>query len=337
MDVSLTDEQRMLVASVRRLAEDAASSAVDIAPGQLVATDGKAWRHVVDMDLPGLRSRSTEGSKPTGTVEAVLAVEVLARSLTRVPLIGTLLATDLLMELPASPELDAVLAKGRSATVVVSDDLVGLAVSGLAWACADGCLVVAVDVDQLLLAELGEPVPAADLTRQVATAAAGPGAHRMGWLGEAALIRWRALALALVSADIVGTLTGALATAVDHVKTREQFGQPVGGFQAVQQIAAEQHVLVEAARSAVWHAGWAVDELAPGDALTAAMTAKAFCSEIARDVAEATIQMWGGLGMTWECPAHLFLRRALLDRQLLGDEGSQLDAIADARLGPAQR
>jgi alkylation response protein AidB-like acyl-CoA dehydrogenase len=337
MDVSLTDEQRMLVASVRRLADDAAGSAVDVAPGQLPATDSLAWHHVVDMDLPGLRSRSTDGSKTTGTVEAVLAVEAVARSLTRVPLLGTLLATDLLMELPASPELDEVLTRGRAASVVVSDDLVGLAVSGLAWDCADGGLVVAVDGDQLLLAELGEPVPAADLTRQVATATAEPGARGMGWLGEAALVRWEALALALVSADIVGTLTGALATAVDHVKTREQFGRPVGGFQAVQQIAAEQHVLVEAARSAVWHAGWAVDELAPGNALTAAMTAKAFCSEIARDVAEATIQMWGGIGMTWECPAHLFLRRALMDRQLFGDEGRQLDALADARLGPVQR
>jgi alkylation response protein AidB-like acyl-CoA dehydrogenase len=60
--------------------------------------------------------------------------------------------------------------------------------------------------------------------------------------------------------------------------------------------------------------------------------AKAYCSEAARTVCEAAIQVWGGLGMTWECPAHRYLRRALLDRQLLGDERAHLGAIVDERL-----
>ena len=154
---------------------------------------------------------------------------------------------------------------------------------------------------------------------------------------EAKWLRWRSVA-DLYHAYFTGliltvvTRRGTLDAAVAHARVREQFGRPVGSFQAVQQLAAEQHVLVEAARSCAWHAAWAVDALAPDAAHRAASVAKAFCSEIARPVGEAAIQIWGGLGMTWECVAHLYLRRALLDRRVLGDEDHHLSVIADRGL-----
>jgi alkylation response protein AidB-like acyl-CoA dehydrogenase len=136
----------------------------------------------------------------------------------------------------------------------------------------------------------------------------------------------------LLCADLVGTCTGALEGAVAHARVRQQFGRPIGSFQAVQQLCADQLVTVEACRSITWQAAWAVDALEPAEALAQAQMAKAYCSEVARTVCEAAIQVWGGLGMTWECPAHRYLRRALLDRQLLGDERAQLGAIVDERL-----
>ena len=150
------------------------------------------------------------------------------------------------------------------------------------------------------------------------------------------MARWTAQALALVCADLLGTCTAALEGAVAHARTREQFGRPIGSFQAVQHLCAEQLVTVEASRSIVWQAAWAVDALPPAEALSTAQVAKVYCSEMARTVCEAAIQVWGGLGMTWECPAHRYLRRALLDRQLLGNERDLLAVIARERLVPAE-
>jgi alkylation response protein AidB-like acyl-CoA dehydrogenase len=130
-------------------------------------------------------------------------------------------------------------------------------------------------------------------------------------------------------------MQAALDAALAHVRQREQFGGPVGAFQAVQHLAADAHVSLEAARSCAWYGLWAVDALAPAEALLAARTAKAAGSEYGREVCEAQIQLLGGVGMTWEYPAHLHLRRALVSRQTLGDEHAQYDAIAQARLGAA--
>jgi alkylation response protein AidB-like acyl-CoA dehydrogenase len=154
-------------------------------------------------------------------------------------------------------------------------------------------------------------------------------------LSSASSLRWQALALALVCADMVGTCAAALEGAVAHACEREQFGRPVGSFQAVQQLCADQLVSVEGGRSIMWQAAWAVDELEPAEALALARVAKAYCAEMGRTVCETAIQVWGGLGMTWECPAHRYLRRALLDRQLFGDDRVQLAAIAHDRLGCA--
>jgi alkylation response protein AidB-like acyl-CoA dehydrogenase len=163
--------------------------------------------------------------------------------------------------------------------------------------------------------------------------AASDDVEDIGLIDAAALLRWRAGALALCCADLVGTLTGAIEVALDHVRVREQFGRPIGSFQALQHFLADQHVMVEAARSAMWHAAWAVDALPESDALRAAVVAKAYCSSIAREVAEAALQAAGGIGMTWEAAPHLYLRRALLGRRVFGDEEAQLQAVAADRLG----
>ena len=117
-----------------------------------------------------------------------------------------------------------------------------------------------------------------------------------------------------------GVMAGALDLAVEHADGRIQFGVPIGRFQAVQHLLADAHVDVEGARSLVNHAAWAIDHIDLADAVTAAHVAKAYCSEKGKLVCEATIQVHGGMGMTWECRAHLFHRRAMADRALLGDE-----------------
>ena len=137
--------------------------------------------------------------------------------------------------------------------------------------------------------------------------------------------------LSALAADLVGVMQGALERAVGYIKEREQFGVKVGGFQALQHIAAESLVSVEGARGCAWYGAWAVDALEPDEALLAARTAKAYASERSREVCETGIQLHGGIGMTWESPCHVFLRRALLGRQCFGDEHAQIGSISQLR------
>ena len=353
MDVRLTEEQQLLVSTVKTLAQRFATTGGAVTdqagPGGVAGPDpGAAWRAVAGMGLPGLLVPEHLGGTGPCALDGALVMEELARRLVPVPLLGTLLAAALAAgasgTAPGTQLARALAAGERAGCVVLDDELLGLAPDGVAWDWSEGALVLALDAGSwdgrslhggvVVEARAGRKLAAIDPIRGLARTGHGDGerGRRLGELTAEGLLRWQAQALALVCADLVGTLSGTLDAAVAHAQVREQFGRPVGSFQAVQQLAAEQHVLVEAARSCTWHAAWAVDALAPDAAHQAASVAKAYCSEIARPVAEAAIQIWGGLGMTWECVAHLYLRRALLDRRVLGDEDHQLSAIADRRL-----
>jgi alkylation response protein AidB-like acyl-CoA dehydrogenase len=108
---------------------------------------------------------------------------------------------------------------------------------------------------------------------------------------------------------------------------------PIGSFQAVQHLLAEARALMEGSVSLALHAAWAVDALEPAAALGAGRVAKAYCARAARTVCETAIQVHGGIGNTWECIAHIYLRRALLSAQWFGDDGVQLHALVRERLG----
>jgi alkylation response protein AidB-like acyl-CoA dehydrogenase len=349
VDVRLTKEQQLLVSTVKTLAQRFATTGGAVTdragPGGVAGPDpAAAWRAVAGMGLPGLLVPEQLGGTGPCALDAALVTEELARRLVPVPLLGTLLAAALAAAgsgvaagsgTAPGPRLASALAAGeRAGCVVMDDELLGLAPSGVAWDWSEDALVLAVDDGTVVEARASSRLAAIDPTRAMARAGhdGGERRQRLSELTAGGLLRWEAQALALVCADLVGALSGTLDAAVAHARVREQFGRPVGSFQAVQQLAAEQHVLVEAARSCAWHAAWAVDALAPDAAHRAASVAKAFCSEIARPVGEAAIQIWGGLGMTWECVAHLYLRRALLDRRVLGDEDHHLSVIADRGL-----
>jgi alkylation response protein AidB-like acyl-CoA dehydrogenase len=124
-------------------------------------------------------------------------------------------------------------------------------------------------------------------------------------------------------------MRGATELTSDYAKERRQYGAPIGSFQAVQHLLADAHVLGEGSRSITLHAAWAVDALPPADALAAAAAAKAYCARSAREVCETAIQVHGGIGNTWECLAHVFLRRALLSIDVLGGVGPNLERVLD--------
>ncbi|MEU3836261.1 acyl-CoA dehydrogenase [Streptomyces microflavus] len=127
----------------------------------------------------------------------------------------------------------------------------------------------------------------------------------------------RDLAAVLLAADACGTAARSLDTAVSHAAVREQFGRPIGAFQAVKHLCADMLVRLEQARALTWDAARAADERPEVRGLTAALAA-ATAPEAAYSCAKDAIQILGGIGFTWEHDAHLQLRRAVLARQLLG-------------------
>nr|MDP9165548.1 acyl-CoA dehydrogenase [Actinomycetota bacterium] len=123
--------------------------------------------------------------------------------------------------------------------------------------------------------------------------------------------RWYALALTASTADLVGSARGTLALATDYAKLREQYGSTIGSYQAIGHLLAESLALIEGSVSVLRHAAWAVDELPIAQAVEAGRVAKIYCARSALTVCETSIQVHGGIGNTWECLAHVYLRRVL--------------------------
>ncbi len=130
-----------------------------------------------------------------------------------------------------------------------------------------------------------------------------------------------------VSAELVGISQRALEMGVAYVKDRQQFGSPVGAFQAVAHRCAQMLRDTEMARSATYHAGWAADA-DPERLPEAAGVAKAAASEAGREVTSSSIQVHGGIGFTWEADVHWLFKRAQIDAALLGGAGAQRGRLA---------
>lgn len=120
---------------------------------------------------------------------------------------------------------------------------------------------------------------------------------------------------AALAAEAVGAADAALARTVDHVRTREQFGRPIGSFQAVKHRLADVYVAVQAARSAAYYAAWAAGG---PEGRVAGPLALAAALEAQRAAAGEAVQLHGGIGITWEHDAHLYLKRAASDELLFG-------------------
>lgn len=139
-----------------------------------------------------------------------------------------------------------------------------------------------------------------------------------------ATLRLAALHLMNVAATIhagmmMGIASSMLDASVEYARTRVQFGQKIGSFQAIKHRCADMAVAVEAGRSAAYYAFWAMAE-ASADGPRAASMAKSYCGEIARNVCNDAIQVHGGMGFTWELGLHRYLRRAKVFQQAFGDE-----------------
>jgi hypothetical protein len=332
VDVTLTPEQTQWQAAVA----DLAASRGVTNPSTIVLDDDRAWSEVVGMGVPSLRSPELSGVEAT-SVESVLAVEQVARHLAPVPVLGQAVVAPELLAAAGAADLSAAVADGSMRIApALTLDLLALAEVGrdaTAIDAAGASHALLLDGSRLALVELtGEEATGLDLTRRHRPVHAAAGIEHVGEIATDRLRSAIALALTAFAADLLGVMSGALADAVSYAGDRRQFGVPIGSFQAVQHILADGAVAVEGARGCVWHAAWAADHLEPDEALLAARSAKAYCSEAGRRVVESTVQVFGGIAITWEHLSHVRLRRVLLDRRCLGDEDVHHRLIAGTRI-----
>ncbi|MFA1706005.1 acyl-CoA dehydrogenase family protein [Mycobacterium intracellulare] len=288
MDVRLTTEQQQLRDAAAKLADDLGPATV-----QDLDDQNRITRLDKQIESTGWRSLRSDGASG---VEVAIVAEELGRRLVDTPFLGPVLADDLARHI----------GEDASGTTVAVDDRVIDARGARRALALSGGAVSAVDVQAL--------TDGVDLTRAEAKIVGSPVA--LGEVSPEVAEQWRALALVTTTADLVGIARGAHAVACDYAKIREQYGKQIGSYQAIAHLLAESLALIEGSVSVLRHAAWAVDELAPAEAIRAAQIAKVYCARATRTVCETAIQVHGGIGNTWECVAHVYLRRALTSTEL---------------------
>jgi alkylation response protein AidB-like acyl-CoA dehydrogenase len=217
-------------------------------------------------------------------------------------------------------DLAAQLADGSTAFAVVDGSAPSIDAAGATsfLALEDGALVVGPGE-----ATVGAPI---DATRGLATVRL---TDRRVLRKDAAELwaRARLTGAVVLAAEGLGAADRAVQLAVAYAKERQAFGRAIGSYQAVKHLLVDAWVGVDQLRSLVWWAAWAADN-APDEFPLAASAAKAYAARVFEQAAETVIQVHGGIGFTWEHDAHLYWRRAKVDRLLLGDEAEHLDAVA---------
>jgi alkylation response protein AidB-like acyl-CoA dehydrogenase len=350
MRFSLTDEQRALQAEARRFFERRRDA---------------QWADMAALGWTALTVPERYGGAGLGWIELCALLEEAGRALSPAPLLsalclgtelvvragseahkcdilpqiadGRMRATLALAEADGRWEPEAVAARARpDGDGHVLDGVKSFVVDGMG---ADLMVVAARAPDgvQLFLVPAAEverrPLPTLDATRPMCELRLDgvrvPASARLDFPGGGAPLIEAVMARARIAlaAEQVGGAERCLELSVDYAKTRQQFGRPIGSFQAVKHMLADMLVRVESARSAWWWAAFCaatVDEELPA----AAPTAAAIASEAFFRCAADTIQVHGGIGFTWEHDAHRYLRRARASAALFGDAAGAREAVA---------
>jgi alkylation response protein AidB-like acyl-CoA dehydrogenase len=370
VNFAFSEEQEELRRIVRQFLETKSSEAAVREQMETEAGfDAAVWSQMADqMGLQGLIVPEEFGGSGYSYVELIVVLEEMGRSLLCAPYFSTVvLAANTLIHsgddaakadlLPgiASGETIATLAfteqngrwdeEGITATATAAGD--GWTIDGTKMFVLDGhtanLLLVAARTDAgvSLFAVEGDadgvtrtPLATMDQTRKQAKVEfAGASGRLIGTDGGGWAVLERVLDLAAVAlaAEQVGGAQMCLDMSVEYAKVRVQFGRPIGSFQAIKHKCADMLLEVESAKSAAYYAGWCASEL--NDELpSVASLAKAYCSDAYFHAAAENIQIHGGIGFTWEHPAHLYFKRAKSSELLFGDPTYHRELLAQ-RIG----
>jgi alkylation response protein AidB-like acyl-CoA dehydrogenase len=318
MDFAFTDEQEQLRAQARSyLAERFPSERVAELADSEAGWDPSSWRELAEMGWLGVSVPEEHGGAGLGFVEEATLLEELGRALYPGPYLSTVG-----LALPAlGPEELAPVVSGEERW---SASLDGSLVPDLGIV---DRVVVVENGDTRAVPARGEVLETVDSTRRLGRLKPENGTPLAG---DASLLRPRALAA--LAAEAVGVGERALELGIEHAKTREQFGRPIGVYQAVSHKLADSYVETQLARSLAYWAAWCVAEDDP-QAEVAAAAAKAYAAEAAVAACERSIQVLGGIGFTWEHMLHRYYKRAQWIQTFGGAAAAHRAQVAEALLG----
>ena len=367
MDFDLSKPQKLLKESARGLlARECGPGRVRELMETETAHDDALWRALAEQGWTGLLVAEEHGGLGLGLVEMAAVAEEMGRACLPGPFLSTLFAAALVERAGSAEQrakyLEPLAAGELKATVALLEEEADWSPEGvrLAAARADGgfrvngkklfvpdagaadlIICVARDGDQVVLLPVGRgaeglavrPTPAMDATRKLYEVEFGgvivPESDALGADGDArgALASATDAATTVLCAEMVGAMQWILETSVEYAKTRQQFGRPIGSFQAVQHMCADMLVLTESARSASYYAAWALSE-GEAKAAAAVSVAKAYCSDAFREVANRGVQVHGGIGFTWEHDLQLYYKRSKSAETLFGDATFHRERLA---------
>ncbi|GLZ37373.1 acyl-CoA dehydrogenase family protein [Actinokineospora sp. NBRC 105648] len=343
-----SDVEDGLRASVRDLLADRADAATVLAHAESAEHDPGLWRALAELGATSLHVPEELGGQGAGYRETAVVAEELGASVAPVPFLGSaVLATAALLHVSQDDDARAALARLGSgeitATLVVplstwdstpsvqlvDGGLVGTVRSVADARAADLLVVPAGGALHLVQASAATvtPVVSLDVTRPVADVEF-TGSTSVALVGSAEdAVRAALLAGAgILASEQVGIAQWCLDTTVAYLKQRYQFGRPVGSFQALKHRLADVWQQLVLARAAARNAA---DALATGnDVEVAVSVAQSLCAAVAVHAAHECVQLHGGIGMTWEHPAHLYLKRAKADEIALGTPGRHRASLA---------
>jgi alkylation response protein AidB-like acyl-CoA dehydrogenase len=370
MNFAFSDEQEELRTAVRRfLADKSPETEVRRLMDTTEGYDPAVWSQMADqLGLQSLTIPEEFGGSGFTYVELIVVLEEMGSALLCAPFFSTVaLAANALMtsgDDEAKKSYLPGIASGETiATLAITEDNGKWDFSGIACAAeksgdgwvlnghkmfvidghvanlivvaarsAAGVSLFAVDGEATGLTRTA--LPTMDQTRKQARLEfSGVPATLIGVDGgaEAGLSKTLDLAAIALAAEQVGGAQRVLDASVEYAKTRIQFGRPIGSFQAIKHKCADMLLEVESAKSAAYYAGWAAAE--DSDELpVVASLAKSYCSEAYFHSAAENIQIHGGIGFTWEHPAHLYFKRAKSSELLLGDPSYHRELLAQ-RIG----
>jgi alkylation response protein AidB-like acyl-CoA dehydrogenase len=341
--IPVTDEQRALADALRSWAQRArpveAARSMETAPSRW----RDAWTGLGELGVLGL-GRPGETDDVGTVADLAVALEQCADALVPGPLLTTALTGLLAGNVPVAAQL----ADGsRTAGVALTPGDVESAANGtltgvlrpVLGSVPDGVVLLSTVDGQWFLVETADSevklldLDAGDFSRPVGemhldAATATP-------LPELQTDRVLELAATLAAAEASGIAAWSLRTAVDYAKVREQFGKPIGSFQAIKHLCAEMLCRAETAAAVAWDAAATADD--PQQHRIAAAVAAVVALDAAVENAKDCIQILGGIGYTWEHDAHLYLRRAIALRQWLGGTDSWRQRVATLTASGARR
>lgn len=360
MDFEFSADQELLRVTVRRfLAERAPMSYVRSMLDDERGTDAATWRGLADLGATGILVPEQHGGAGMGMVDMGVVLEELGRAVHPGPFASSAVGAVSLVLALADDELLPELADGsvvgtvallepdrrsdwRAPATSASEDgaLTGKKAFVPDAAAADVLLVSATDPDGAIGVFAVErtaagvdvtPTATVDGTRRVATVALdGAPARRLGPPGDASDAIAAAVDRLVIAhvVDGVGAAARALELAVEYARERVQFDQPIGSFQAIQHLCADMLRDLELGRAGAYYALWAADAAPAAERHRAATMAKAFAGDAFARIGGSAIQVFGGIGFTWEHDIHLFYKRLLTLQHALGSGPDHLEELA---------